>query len=147
MLKLTIPPVLLVKQETSELYRHAVVGVDFSMFSRAAIRQAQSIARGTEVASEIAYEQRLKIDDFLSEEMDRLGKKAEKLGLRPGSLETTLKEGEPRHVLRSECARVGADLLVIGTHSRPGLSRAIWGSVAADFLNAPPCDVLVIRPY
>jgi nucleotide-binding universal stress UspA family protein len=35
--------------------------------------------------------------------------------------------------------------MVIGTHGRTGVSRAVWGSVAEALLELAPCDVLVAR--
>ena len=39
-----------------------------------------------------------------------------------------------------------ADLVVVGTHSRQGLSRLVLGSVAEGVLRLTPCPVLVIPP-
>jgi nucleotide-binding universal stress UspA family protein len=57
-----------------------------------------------------------------------------------------LREGEVHHVLRAEVARCGADLLVLGTHGRSGLTRALFGSVAEDMLTEMPCDLLIAVP-
>jgi nucleotide-binding universal stress UspA family protein len=39
-----------------------------------------------------------------------------------------------------------ADLVVVGSHGRTGLSRAWLGSVAEKVVRSAPCDVLVARP-
>jgi nucleotide-binding universal stress UspA family protein len=39
----------------------------------------------------------------------------------------------------------GADLLVLGTHGRTGLSRMLLGSVAARVIATAPCPVLTVR--
>jgi len=39
-----------------------------------------------------------------------------------------------------------ADLIVIGTHGRTGVSRLIMGSVAEHVVRTAPCPVLVVRP-
>jgi nucleotide-binding universal stress UspA family protein len=159
-------PMLLVKEEARQRYRQVVIGVDFSVYSRAAILQAFRIAPsacfhllhayhvpyrgflgGQGVAEEVAYERRLQFDGFLEEEMGLLGRRAAEVGIPADAIEKVLREGEPRQVLHAECGRVNADLVVIGTHGRTGASRAVFGSVAADILNAPPCDVLVARAY
>jgi nucleotide-binding universal stress UspA family protein len=41
---------------------------------------------------------------------------------------------------------VHADLVVIGTHGRTGVSRLIMGSVAEHVVRTAPCPVLVVRP-
>ena len=42
---------------------------------------------------------------------------------------------------------VGADLIVIGTHGRGGLSHALLGSVAEKVVRKAPCPVLTVRPH
>jgi nucleotide-binding universal stress UspA family protein len=39
-----------------------------------------------------------------------------------------------------------ADLVVVGTHGRRGLSRLLLGSVAESLVRIAPCPVLVVRP-
>jgi len=39
-----------------------------------------------------------------------------------------------------------ADLIVIGTHGRTGVSRFLMGSVAENVIRTAPCPVLVVRP-
>lgn len=53
--------------------------------------------------------------------------------------------GLSHEVLRARVKKAKADLLVLGTHGRSGLMRAVLGSVAEGFLREPPCDVLVVK--
>lgn len=47
----------------------------------------------------------------------------------------------------AECAREeGADLIVIGSRSRPGVRHFFLGSVAERVLRLAPCPVLVVHP-
>jgi nucleotide-binding universal stress UspA family protein len=39
----------------------------------------------------------------------------------------------------------GADLLVVGSHGRSGLSRLVLGSVAMACVHHAPCPVVVVR--
>jgi hypothetical protein len=41
---------------------------------------------------------------------------------------------------------VEADLVVVGTHGRRGLTRLMLGSVAEGTVRLAPCPVLVVRP-
>lgn len=55
--------------------------------------------------------------------------------------------GEPAHVILklARRRRRGPDLIVMGTHGRRGLSRAMLGSVAETVLRYSPVPVLVVR--
>ena len=52
--------------------------------------------------------------------------------------------GEPAVEIVAEAVEWGADLLVLGTHGRGGVSRFLIGSVAESVLRGALCDVLVI---
>lgn len=39
-----------------------------------------------------------------------------------------------------------ADLIVVGTHGRKGLTRMLLGSTAEALLRRAPCQVLVVKP-
>ena len=49
-----------------------------------------------------------------------------------------------REILR-HAAEVGADLIVVGTHGRTGLGRALLGSVAESVARHAPCNVLIAK--
>jgi nucleotide-binding universal stress UspA family protein len=59
--------------------------------------------------------------------------------------ETLLEEGASADRILDTTARIGADLIVIGSHGRGGLSRALLGSVAEAVLRRSRVPVLVIR--
>jgi nucleotide-binding universal stress UspA family protein len=61
------------------------------------------------------------------------------------SWETAVAAGEPGSVILREAARRRADLLVLGTHGRLGLSHALVGSVAEAVSQVATCDVLITR--
>ena len=42
--------------------------------------------------------------------------------------------------------KVGAQMIVIGTHGRSGLSRLMYGSVAEEVMRGATCPVATIRP-
>jgi nucleotide-binding universal stress UspA family protein len=47
--------------------------------------------------------------------------------------------------LQREAQRVGADLVVLGTHGRRGVRRMVIGSVAERFVRFSTCPVLLVR--
>ena len=53
--------------------------------------------------------------------------------------------GPPGEVIANAANDAEADLIVVGTHGRTGLSRFLIGSVAADTIRLAVCDVLVCR--
>jgi nucleotide-binding universal stress UspA family protein len=54
-------------------------------------------------------------------------------------------DGDARDGILRAVEAVRADLIVIGTHGRRGLSRLVLGSVAEDILRRAPCPVLAVR--
>lgn len=54
-------------------------------------------------------------------------------------------EGYPDEGIVQRAREWGADLIVIGSHGRKGLSRALLGSVAEHVLRHAPCPVLVVH--
>lgn len=52
--------------------------------------------------------------------------------------------GIPARQISTYARRVGADLIVIGTHGRTGVSRALLGSVAEAVVRHAPCPVLTV---
>lgn len=56
-----------------------------------------------------------------------------------------VEEGSPGEVIVKTAAEWGADAIVIGSHGRRGVTRAILGSVAEFVMRHAPCPVLVVR--
>ncbi|MBL8613562.1 MAG: universal stress protein [Myxococcales bacterium] len=61
------------------------------------------------------------------------------------AIEAVLKSGDPRDVVVETAKELGCDLIVIGTHGRRGIARALLGSVAESVLRTAPVPVLAIR--
>jgi nucleotide-binding universal stress UspA family protein len=56
-----------------------------------------------------------------------------------------LEVGDARLVIEEAATKLGADLIVMGTHGRQGLRRALLGSVAESLVRTAPCPVLLVR--
>jgi len=56
-----------------------------------------------------------------------------------------VKTGNARDVINQTATELGADLIVMGTHGRHGISRALLGSVAETVVRSAPCAVLTVR--
>ena len=55
-----------------------------------------------------------------------------------------LRTGDPRDMILQAADEVHADLIVIGTHGRRGLARALLGSVAEEIVRTAPCPVVTV---
>ena len=58
-----------------------------------------------------------------------------------------LRTGDARDVINQTALEVGADLIVMGTHGRRGVTRALLGSVAETVVRSAPCPVLTVRTH
>jgi universal stress protein A len=86
------------------------------------------------------------MDAFLRRDAEKrlrtLSKSARRSGVRARTL---LSRGVPHEAIRRAARKARADLVVVGTHGRTGLSRLVVGSVAARVLATAPCPVLTVR--
>ena len=56
-----------------------------------------------------------------------------------------VESGDPREVIIAEATKLHVELIVMGTHGRRGLSRALIGSVAESVVRTAHCSVLIVR--
>jgi nucleotide-binding universal stress UspA family protein len=56
-----------------------------------------------------------------------------------------LREGSPHEEVKAVAEQMGMDLIVIGTHGRKGLARALLGSVAENVVRTVKLPVLTIH--
>ncbi|MBW7897599.1 putative universal stress protein [Candidatus Brocadiaceae bacterium B188] len=59
-------------------------------------------------------------------------------------VETIVVKGVPFQEIINAATAIDADLIVIGTHGRTGLSHAVMGSVAEKVVRKAPCPVLTV---
>jgi nucleotide-binding universal stress UspA family protein len=57
-----------------------------------------------------------------------------------------LREGAPWKEIVESAREWPADLIVVGTHGRSGLTRLVWGSTAEGVVRHGPCPVVVVPP-
>jgi nucleotide-binding universal stress UspA family protein len=75
-----------------------------------------------------------------------LAQLAERLAsARATEVRTLLREGTPHRVIVDAAKRPGADLIVMGTHGRTGMSRLLLGSVTELVIRHAHCPVLTVR--
>lgn len=56
-----------------------------------------------------------------------------------------LRRGDPREAVLDTAREQGSDLIVVGSHSRPGPTPVLLGTVAEAVARRAGCDVLVVR--
>ena len=61
------------------------------------------------------------------------------------SVNIVIRPGVPAEVVCDYAARNNVDLIVMGTHGRTGISRAMLGSVTEKVIRNAPCPVLSVR--
>jgi nucleotide-binding universal stress UspA family protein len=61
------------------------------------------------------------------------------------SVETAVREGDPRTTIVDVADEWQADLIVLGSHGRTGLTRLVMGSVAQAVVAHAHCSVEVVR--
>jgi nucleotide-binding universal stress UspA family protein len=60
-------------------------------------------------------------------------------------VDTQLRRGPPWNELTNAASELGADLVVVGTHGRRGISHALLGSVAERVVRTAPCPVMTVH--
>jgi nucleotide-binding universal stress UspA family protein len=139
-----------------------VIGIDFSDASRQAMSVARNLSRITR-APDLhlvhvirptalngpsdwlgAMSQYEKTVDAARNELDVLCASAIAQG--PLRAFAHVRTGEPYREIVQLASDMEADLVVIGTHSRGGVSRLLLGSVAEKVQRYAPCPVLTVKP-
>lgn len=76
------------------------------------------------------------------EDLDRLAREARRRGVRAS---TVLTRGYASGQIVRAARSKRAQLIVMGTHGRSGLSRLVMGSVAARVMIGASCPVMTVR--
>ena len=74
--------------------------------------------------------------------LDGVAARARRSGVEVDAL---LRQGAAWSEIDASAQETGADLIVMGTHGRHGLARALLGSVAEKVVRTAPCPVLTVR--
>lgn len=120
--------------------RTIVFATDFSDASARAGRRAAALARREGARMHLVH-----VDPPLTAPSEpwRLGAAATDVGAGV-DLTVAALSGIPARQICAYARRVGADLIVVGTHGRTGLSRALLGSVAEAVVRHAPCAVMTV---
>jgi len=88
------------------------------------------------------------IIDQPADEMDQLRDQLEKIVPDDPQIEVAhrLEQGDAVREIVRVAGEERADLIVMATHGRGGVSRLLMGSVAEGVMRKAPCPVLTVRP-
>jgi nucleotide-binding universal stress UspA family protein len=149
-------PVLNVRLRAHHAYRHVVVATDFSEPAMHALRLAANWFPGSRLTlfhafappgpastgSPVAHEAR---HAAATRECASHLAAAALAAPTEAALQLVLDSGDPQTLLADYIASADVDLVVLGSHGRSGLARALLGSTAENLLHALDCDTLVVR--
>jgi nucleotide-binding universal stress UspA family protein len=74
--------------------------------------------------------------------MEKLMQRLKRLGVKAKSL---LLKGSPHEQIVKAAKNRKADMIVVGTHGRTGLSKLLMGSVASRVVSTARCPVVTVR--
>lgn len=103
---------------------------------------AQLVSPGMRTAALGLVDQLRVLFDAARKEMDDLRKRKQAAGV---PLTTSFVEGFPDEGIVERARAISADLIVIGSHGRRGLSRVLLGSITERVLRLSPCPILVVH--
>lgn len=157
-------PVLMVSREPDQPYRTALAALDMSAPSLHAIRIGREIGLpgGDRCAVVHAFEARgrgkmvmagisqVAVEEYVAAERERAERQLiaflDANGFGDGQVMMSVEEGAPFEVISRAVERAKPDVLIMGTHDRSGVSRALLGSVAEQVLRSLDVDILAVPP-
>ena len=145
----------------SDVFYRVIVPTDFSSCAEEAWAMAQRLAAalGSELVlvhvladaplygeGPFTMDRTRKVQEaarqWVEENLERWAGAARTRGLK---VRTALRSGVPHREIVLVATDERADLVVMGTHGRGGLDRALLGSVADRVVRLAPCAVLTVR--
>ncbi|HBZ95329.1 MULTISPECIES: universal stress protein [unclassified Pseudomonas] len=153
-------PVLRVNGPVTHEYRHALLAMDLSRTSQQALKRAcelglanlddlhaasavEPVAAGAIMEAGLSAEALESQRELLREQ---LVERLHAAGASLGHERLLVQVGSPEGVIDEALRHSGADLLVLGTHAREGVSRFFLGSVASRLLASLDSDALIVPP-
>lgn len=85
------------------------------------------------------------IDQLIAENQTAIDALADRHRSKNKIGQVLLKTGDARDIIDHTAQELSCDLIVMGTHGRRGISRALLGSVAETVVRSAPCPVLTVR--
>ena len=143
------------------MFKRILLAVDLSVDSQRAVKLAMQLARSFDAelifchafqpllgmamaprARQLRRDVRAAGLKAARRRLGALDKAARRAGVKTSSL---LVDGSPAAAVARTAKRRSADLVVVGTRGRMGMSRLLAGSVAEAIVRRTDCPVLVVR--
>lgn len=139
------------------MFTKLLVPLDGSSLAEQALGPAASIARASHAALDLVMvHQPMAFADFVDAawqanpstgERAYIASTAKELATGSSiSVSGTVVRGAASEMIRERAKELGADLIVMTSHGRTGLSRTWLGSVAHEILRGSPAPILMLRP-
>lgn len=148
--------------ETPFHFHRILVPTDFSTAQDSALAIARDLAGTGDDAAEIVVAHAIFVPPEIESEIEQSGESMRRALNEPAlaRIEALVNEligqghrargrvlmGKPDEAVVSEARESGADLIVMGTHGRSGLSHFILGSVAERVVRSAPCPTVTVKP-
>ena len=130
--------------------RHLLHPTDFSACAEQALRHALFLARHHDTALHVLHvapkDLHADVTPGAGPLLDEVRDYVDRHDPADVSVKAVVRRStRPATAILDAARELGADLIVIGTHGRSGLSRLVAGSVAEEVLREAPCPVLAVR--
>lgn len=144
-----------------KLIKNILVPIDFSDYSKNALRYAVQFAKNFQAKMYLIYvvEPMIYPADFSmgqvaipSTDADLQNRAEEELKNLANSfvdssleIETLIKTGKPFVEINETAKEIDADLIIMATHGHTGVEHLLFGSTAEKVVRKAPCPVLTLR--
>jgi len=137
------------------MYKNIVLAYDSSKFSNKALQEAISIAKSSggsllilsivDITDEFESEAP-GLTDKMTQKLLKLAQKAlEKAVAAEVKAKVEVHVGDAYEMIVDIAKKKKADIIVMGSHGRTGLTRLLMGSVTSRVIGHSPCAVLVVK--
>jgi nucleotide-binding universal stress UspA family protein len=137
---LTDRPVIVVPESATFWQKRILVATDGSVLGQAAVEAAARFAALSglpvtvlSVPSSTQIDTQQVVDDAVRE-----------LQAHGVTVDARVTEGKPDEVITATAIEIGADLVVLGSHGRTGITKLLLGSVSQQVIGALTCPALVV---